>query len=423
MILDDSYAGGMRLARPTLLDTGDKTMRILYSHRVQSRDGQSVHIEELVTAFRKAGHEVLVVGPGLYNRATFGGESGIVPWVKRSLPDWFVELAEILYSVLAYHRLYRAWRNFSPDFIYERYNLYHVAGALLRQRHKTRLYLEVNSPLAKERAHFGNLRFHRLAQRLEQYVWRSADNIFVVSEVLKQFVVAAGVPQDRVIVIPNGVDLDRFPIDTSAQQTETALTIGFIGFVRDWHGLNDVIAGLSEEPYKDTIQLLIAGDGPARLSLERQATELGVKSQVQFLGLQQREGIARLIQSFDIAIQPQSVTYASPLKLFEYMACARAIVAPDQPNIREILVHNETALLFDPGKPGALWHQIKRFAAHPELRSRLGCAARHTLEERDYTWQGNVFRIMKAAATSTVTDGAVATHELAHALDAPDETR
>ena len=395
-------------------------MRILYSHRVQSRDGQSVHIEELVAAFRREGHEVLVVGPGLYNRATFGGESGLVPLVRRFLPDWSAELAEILYSVVAYRRLQRAYRRFSPDIIYERYNLYHLAGTLLRRRYRTRLYLEVNSPLAEERARFGSLRFHRLASKLERYVWQSADGILVVSEVLKQYVAATGVSEAKITVVPNGVDLDRFPSDTGAQRMGAAVTVGFIGFIRDWHGLDDVIAGLGEEPHKETIRLVIAGDGPARPSLEDQAIRLGVAGQISFLGLQQRQNISELIQSFDIAIQPQSVAYASPLKLFEYMACARAIIAPDQPNIREILDHNETAILFDPSDPRALWHAIKQLAAQPELRRHLGCAARRTLDERDYTWQGNVMRIMKTVAASKVPDSP-AKHGLAHALDAPIE--
>jgi glycosyltransferase involved in cell wall biosynthesis len=396
-------------------------MRILYSHRVQSRDGQSVHIEELVAAFRKEGHEVLVTGPGLYDRAAFGGESGLVPLFRRALPDWSTEVAEILYNVVAYRRLRRAYHRFSPDFIYERYNLYHLAGALLRRRYPTKLFLEVNSPLAVERARFGSLSFYRLARKLERYVWRSADGIFVVSGVMKQYVVAAGVSEERITVVPNGVDLDTFPDSARVRRSEIPLTVGFIGFLRDWHGLGAVIAGLSEEPYRDAIRLVIAGDGPARLSLEEQATKLGVEGQVRFIGLQQRQNIAELIHSFDIAVQPQSVAYASPLKLFEYMACARAIVAPDQPNITEILDHNETALLFDPLEPSALWDAIKQLAAQPELRKRLGCAARRTLKERNYTWRGNVLRITTVAAPVTVSVGAGAKQELVHDLGASPE--
>ncbi len=75
------------------------------------------------------------------------------------------------------------------------------------------------------------------------------------------------------------------------------------------------------------------------------------------------------------------------------MAAGRAIVAPDQPNIREILAHEATALLFDPARDGAMWDAVARLLADPGLRARLGAAARAELEARDYTWLGNARRI------------------------------
>jgi len=84
------------------------------------------------------------------------------------------------------------------------------------------------------------------------------------------------------------------------------------------------------------------------------------------------------------------------------MACGRAIVAPNQPNLREVLDDGETALLFDPDEPGAVWRAIKRLADQPELRERLGRAALKTLKERDYTWQGNAARITAAVVAGTL---------------------
>jgi glycosyltransferase involved in cell wall biosynthesis len=104
-----------------------------------------------------------------------------------------------------------------------------------------------------------------------------------------------------------------------------------------------------------------------------------------------------MIRQFDIALQPRVVPYASPLKIFEYMACGRAIVAPDQPNIREILVDGETALLFDPDDPAALWRAIRRLAGDPDLREALGQSARRALEAADHTWRRNASRIIEAA--------------------------
>jgi len=92
-------------------------------------------------------------------------------------------------------------------------------------------------------------------------------------------------------------------------------------------------------------------------------------------------------------LQPAAVPYASPLKVFEYMAAGCPIVAPDQPNLREVLEDDRTALLFDPTRPSAMWGKIGRLVADPELRARLGAAARAEVLVRDLTWAGNARRV------------------------------
>ena len=186
-------------------------MRILYSHRIQSRDGQSVHVEELIHAFRAAGHEVMVVGPGVYQKSEFGGESSLVAAIRRFLPGFAQELAELAYNLPATWRLLRAYRAFQPDFIYERYNLYFLAGSLLARWYRVPLFMEVNSPLADERAKFGGLKLRRLAHAVENFTWRSATRALPVTQVLGDIMIGCGVAADRIRVVPNGIVLDRFP--------------------------------------------------------------------------------------------------------------------------------------------------------------------------------------------------------------------
>jgi glycosyltransferase involved in cell wall biosynthesis len=371
-------------------------MRILYSHRIQSRDGQSVHVEELVAAFREAGHEVLVVGPGFYDAADFGGESGLVARLRARLPAAIGEIAELAYNVPAYWRLRRACRAFAPDLIYERYNLYYLAGAWLARRTRLPLYLEVNAPIADERARYSGLRLVRLARRLEAWVWRAADRVLAITGPMKAMIAEQGVPPAAIEVIPNGIDPRRFA-RLAEKAAEPGVVLGFVGFVRAWHGLAAVIEAMAADPEAAMLRLVVVGDGPARPMLEARAAALGLGARVAFTGLAAREAIPSLVAGFDIALQPQVVSYASPLKVFEYMAAARAIVAPDQPNIREILTDGETALLFDPADEAAMWQAIRRLAGDPALRARLGTAARAELARRDYTWRRNADRIAALA--------------------------
>jgi len=367
-------------------------MRILYSHRIASRDGQGVHLEAMVAALRAEGHEVLVVGPASFGTATHGGESRWVARLRRLLPRWAAELAELAYAVPASWRLTRAAASFRPDAIYERANLYHFAGGLVARWRGVPLLLEVNAPMAEERGRFGGLAWPRLAAWVERLAWRGASRALPVTEVLAGRLLAAGVRRERITVIPNGIHLADFPAP-AMREPRGPLFLGFVGFVREWHGLDAVLRGMAAWSGPPELSLVVVGEGPARPGLERLARELGLAQQVHFTGLAAREDIPRLVAGFDVALQPACVPYASPLKVFDYMAAGRAIVAPDQPNLREVLEDGRTALLFDPAEPGALWRAVARLARSPALRAQLGTAARAEMLRRDLTWEGNARRV------------------------------
>jgi glycosyltransferase involved in cell wall biosynthesis len=381
--------------KKTFTPGASSRMRILYSHRINSHDGQGVHVEELVRAFREAGHEVTVIGPGFFEQSGFGGESRLVALARRLLPGALGEVAELAYTVPAYRRLRAAWREVKPDFVYERCNLYFLAGAWLARRDGARLFLEVNSPLAEERAQHGGLRLYRLARRLERATWRSAARVLPVTQVLADILVAEGVDPRRIMVMPNGVDPARFPPRDWSTAPPDVITLGFVGFVRAWHALDQVMAGMACGA--GNTRLVIVGDGPVIPALRAQAQALGIGARVVFMGLVPPADIGRVVSGFDIALQPNATPYASPLKLFDYMAASCAIVAPDQPNIREILVHGQTALLFEPGLDGAMWRAVETLVADAALRARLGGAARAVLLERNHTWAGNASRIIALA--------------------------
>ncbi len=372
-------------------------MRILYSHRIQSRDGQGVHLDAMVASLRALGHEVRLVGPPSYEQAELGGQSGALSRLRAALPRPAAELAELAYSAPAWRRIAQAADTFRPDAIYERYNLFYLAGAALAKRRKLPFLAEVNAPLAHERALHGGLRLKSLAHWSERYVWSRADRVLPVTRVLGGHVAAAGVPWERIEVIPNGIHPEEFS-DAAAPSLEPKgeLVLGFVGFVRDWHGLDSVVRGIAERGSDSPrLSLLVVGEGPARPGLETLAKELGITDRVRFTGLAQRHAVPRHVATFDVALQPASVPYASPLKVFEYMAGAKPIVAPDQPNIREVLEHDRTALLFDPAAPGAMWAALARLAADPALRHRLGAAARTEIFARDLTWEGNARRVVR----------------------------
>lgn len=378
-----------------------RPLRILYHHRTRARDGQAVHIEELIGALRAEGAEIIIVEPPQIEKA-MGSSSRALGTMRVALPKFVYEVLEFGYSLVAFWRLRKAYLEHKPDVLYERHNLFLLSGVWLKRLYRVPFIVEVNSPLYYERAKTDGLGLARFARWTEACVWREADAVLPVTEVLASFVQNADVPRERIHVTPNGIDSARFPaeVDTSAAKRRIGLhqrfVLGFTGFVRSWHGLDRVIDFLAT-PGREVHHLLIVGDGPARAELEAQARRLNVSDRVTFTGFVERDALAAFIAAFDVALQPAANAYASPLKLFEYMAMARPIVAPAQPNILEVLEDEVSGLLFDAKSDGALDRAIDRLHAEAPLRERLGQGALQRIASGGYTWRNNAKRVIALA--------------------------
>jgi glycosyltransferase involved in cell wall biosynthesis len=384
-------------------------MRILYHHRTASKDGQAVHIEELIHALREQGHEVRVVAPAGDDGQggdAMGHDMGWVHRLRGMLPRALYELLELGYSLVSYWRLARAAREFKPDILYERYNLFLLSGLMLKWRLSLPLLLEVNAPLADERQKFGDgLGLPWLARWAERRVWRGADAVLPVTQVLAQHLRLAGVPDSRIHVVPNGINAAHFAGAPTPQAARAALglgdgsglVLGFTGFVRDWHGVDRVVRWLASATAPADARLLVVGDGPARASLEALALELGVAARVRFTGVVPRQEVPSYVASFDIALQPAVVAYASPLKLFEYLALGKAIAAPRVPNIEEVLTDGVNALLFEPSQAGALEAALTRLCREPALRQQVAHGAAATIQRLGLTWRANAQRVVALA--------------------------
>jgi glycosyltransferase involved in cell wall biosynthesis len=379
----------------------DRQLRILYHHRIAASDGMRVHIEEIVNALRARGHIVKVVGPGQRTGKTSLPDhrlERIADITRKILPGSLFELMELIYNIPAWRRLSREAAQFRPDILYERYNLYLLAGLYLKRRRRLPMILEVNAPLAAERARFGKLRLRALARACEGALWRHSDAVLPVTAVLAEHVRARRGTAAGIHVMANGAEAGSEPDAQAVMEIrrrfglcEQHIVLGFTGFIRAWHGVGWALDALPNLPAH--VHLVIVGDGPARVQLENKARMLGLADRVHFAGRVARRDIPAYVRLFDIALQTASLAYASPLKLFEYMAQGRAIVAPDQANIREILQDGENALLFSPDDRASFETALTSLCHDTGLRIRLGAAARRTIDDRSLTWAHNAARI------------------------------
>jgi len=395
-----------------------RALRILYHHRTRGEDAQGIHIRALCQAWAADGHQVRVVAPrpepqGEGKRAParpHGQADDARPTLfGRAVPYWLYELLALGYNLPAFLRLLAVALRTRPDFIYERYALFNVAGLAVARLTATPLVLEVNAPLSLELRTHGDLTFRRLAEAIERWLCRSATRTLVVSEAMAEVLAGLGVPRTQLEVMPNGVDSRRFHPGVHAGDIrarhgilESAPLIGFVGWIRPWHGVDrliDAVAALREE--QPDLALLVVGDGPAVPALQRQVEALGLGQAVHFTGPVPAENVPQHIAAVDIAVQPDVTGYASPIKLFEYLALGRAVVAPDRANIREVVTDGVNAVLVTPGETASLTEALRGLVTDGERRRGLAAAAAALIDERGYTWQRNARRVIELTLEET----------------------
>lgn len=373
---------------------------VVYHHRTQGVDAQGIHVFEMCKAFEALGYTVVKVAPHAQEQVGRDTRPGFLSRMASSLPPLAYELLELGYNLVGIPRLYRAVRAHRPVFVYERYSLYNLCGVAVSRLTGTPLTLEVNSPLAWERSRHGRLVFARLAQFLETFIVNRATWTVAVSGVLKAMLVERGGRPESIVVMHNAVNPEDYRLPSpSRPDPEAPVTLGFTGWFKPWHGLSEMIRSLDDHGlFRERIRLLLVGDGPARPDLERLIAQRALGDTVTITGAVDRPTMGRLLASMDIALQPAATPYASPMKLFEYLAAGKAVVAPNQANIREVVRHGAQALLFAPGDWDEFALKVRELVRNRNLRSLLGAAGRRAMTENRRTWRDNAARVARLFA-------------------------
>jgi glycosyltransferase involved in cell wall biosynthesis len=161
---------------------------------------------------------------------------------------------------------------------------------------------------------------------------------------------------------------------------------------------------IARTPADARIRYLLIGSGALRAQVEEILRSAGALDRVIMKGAIPHEQVPRLLDACDILVSPHvpleagAEFFGSPTKLFEYMAMGKGIVASRLGQIGEVLEHEQTALLVEPGNVVELSDALMRLAASRELRECLGAAARQTAVKR-HTWKHNAQRVIDAYRT------------------------
>lgn len=278
-----------------------------------------------------------------------------------------------------------------------------LAQARARFGYKT--LFEVNGlPSIELKYHYPGIEQDLLLKIKEQELatLHLSDAIICPSHVTKDYLASMGIDRERVTVIPNGVSPSDFPVSPLPERQGRTPILLYIGTLADWQGLEVVIKALPRILEERPVLLRIVGRGRSRQRklLARQIRKLGLEAHVQVEPAVPHHEVPSLIAAADICLAPlglndRNVTQgACPIKLLEYMAAGRPLLASNMPIVRELVREDLDALLFSPSDPGDLARQALALLNDIDLSRRLAeSAAKRVLDK--FTWHEAQKRLAK----------------------------
>jgi glycosyltransferase involved in cell wall biosynthesis len=380
-------------------------LRVHYSafDVVPSPKGASTHITWFVRGLVTAGASVDLVTVGDGQLPALGAHAGAsVHRIGRAAADTFLGRA-LEFGDTVVQRLERA----GPG----AYEVCHFRNAWCglpiveaAQRLGYRTVFEVNGlPSVELKYHYPALRGSASLERIRQreiLTLLQADAVVCPSRVTASFLESLGVEPERLTVIPNGMEPSLFRA-TSLPLARSPARLLYVGTLAEWQGLSVLLKALAVVRREVPAELYILGSGRERQRrrLLRAAERLALAGAVFLEAPVVHEQVAEWIAAADVCVAPlgyneRNVTQGCcPLKVIEYMACARPVVAANLPVVRELLRDGIEGLLFEPDNSDDLGHKLLSVLRERELAGRLALAGARRAHA-DFSWRTAQLRLL-----------------------------
>ena len=364
--------------------------------------GARSHVLGMLGAFERQGWDIkrFIVGDRLPPTWTASGS-------QRAMSATFARrlTADIVRLVVGQVNARRARTELQGkvDLVYERFGAFQALGAAFR-RDGIPWILETNGPLFYEaKVERRSLVLSGIARRLELAAYRECDLLVCISDELKRIIVeACDVPSSKVLVVPNGVDAAFFdPRKYQPTRRFEDFTVGFVGNLYPWAGLDllfEAVADLRADGLP--VSIMVVGDGMLMAHLKEKAQTLGIAQFVAFTGRLAREEVPSYILGSEIGYSGQTALqigtmYHSPLKIYEYMAMSRPVLASAFADALRVIREGETGFLFLPSDGQSLKAALRKaYAARSEIRA-MGDRARADVVAH-HSWTARVRPLVTA---------------------------
>lgn len=378
---------------------------------VPSPKGASAHILHNLRGLVNRGHAVHLITPNdglLPPEDTIEGAQ--VTRIPQDLSQNFLARAvHFGRSVMAHLAL-----NPGYDVVHFRniWDGFHIAQNKKKFGYKT--LFEVNGlPSIELKYHYPGMDAGLLSKIKEQEIatLHLADAVICPSNVTRDYIASLGLDRKRVTVIPNGVSPSDFAFTPLPVRDGRVPILLYVGTLADWQGLDIVIKALPKILESQPVKLHIVGRGRSRQrkALAKQIRKLGLEEHVIVQPAVPHHEIPSLIAGADICVAPlalndRNVTQgACPIKILEYMAAGRPLLASNMPIVRELVREDVDGLLFSPNDPEDLARQAVQLLKDMELSQRLAeSAAAHVREK--FTWHESQKKLGKVVEKLLIRD-------------------
>ena len=385
-------------------------MRILHvlDHGLPLQSGYTFRTRAILKASEVRGHQVAAVTGPRHGAAPDAELVDGITFHRTRLPPKLPPVIGEIAEILAFaRRIERAVVAFRPDVLHAHSPVLDALAALKVARTR-RLPLVYEIRAFWEDAAVGNgtgregSAKYRATRALETWAVRRADAVAVICDGLKRDLVTRGIDAARILVSPNGVDMDLFgtpmPYDQGMADRLGLRrdTIGFIGSFYDYEGLDVLIDAMpAVVAARPQARLLLVGGGPMEAALRAQAAASPVADRILFAGRVPHTEVERYYSVVDVLAYPRKAMrlteLVTPLKPLEAMAQGRLVAASDVGGHRELIRDGETGTLFRADDPAALAAALARLlddrAAWPARRARA-----RAFVEAERNWSLNISR-------------------------------
>ena len=326
-------------------------------------------------------------------------------WIKGFVPAQLAaalrDMVEIYLDRKLYDALEQDISRAQPEIILQKHTRYGQAGVRLARKLGIPIFLDDITPVWEGEV-YNDRSLKPIARLIRKRVFSQASGLIAVSPEMVKQLRAEGIPEHKIIFVPNGVDCRLFDPDATPNGLRQELGLsgkivaGYVGLLAEYHKIDLLIkAACRVVKSVPDIHFLLVGN-LRNGKFKEMAEAHGIADRFTFTGVVQHEQVPAYIKAMDFCLIPATLAYMSPMKIYEYMSMQKPVIAPLGNTISEMMVHSgKEGLLFSADDEAALADAIILLAQNPEYTRELGIEARKRIQNQ-YTWYHQTKELVKA---------------------------